>query len=165
MELEGNEDVNGSKNISNVAYKQVDFHGNELDDPLEEDSGSSHERQRDERGLGQGKTNKLKSPPSLIQRAVVLGSGTRNLESEPSEQVVPSAADQSLFSKIKRMSLDFRDIDRNVKRPLEFRLFYWMDLVELLLLTVMFWSAAVKVDHRKDIALQRAGWAGSRLLM
>ena len=62
-----------------------------------------------------------------------------------------SQSDYSLFTKIRKVKFDFRDVDRKIRRPLEFRLFYWMDLLELLILTILFWSAAIKLDYFKKI--------------
>lgn len=52
-----------------------------------------------------------------------------------------------------------------VKYPLEFRVFYWIDLVELFLLMIMFWCAALRVDHFMYTAKSPNSSFGSHLLL
>jgi hypothetical protein len=40
-------------------------------------------------------------------------------------------------------------VEENEIRPIEFKLFYWMDLIQLLFLSIVYWLLAINLDYFK----------------
>lgn len=66
---------------------------------------------------------------------------------------LPDNNEKSLIQKMKKKMLKAQgDIDRRIKRPIEFRIFYWMDLVFLLIQTLVYSGAAFRIDSLTDLS-------------
>lgn len=52
----------------------------------------------------------------------------------------------------KRMFQAQREIDRQIKRPIEFRIFYWMGLIFLFIQTLVYSGAAFQIDALTDLS-------------
>jgi hypothetical protein len=53
--------------------------------------------------------------------------------------------------------------NRGFKRPVEFKIMYWMIWIQLSIITVLYWFSAIKIDYwatkdRKDDPTTEDGW-------
>ena len=59
--------------------------------------------------------------------------------------------DKSLYRKMKKRMLQ-TNIDRQIKRPIEFRIFYWLGFLFLFMQTLVYMGAAFRVDALTDLS-------------